>query len=221
MDDVRFRHDGLVHLHWPRHEIVNAATHFIGFLFAVSAAPVLILMATISGTDAELYTFIVYSASLILLYLVSTLYHAWPAGHTKVLLQKLDHMMVYVLIAGTYTPFLVAELGDVIGWSLFFTLWALAAFGIGFKAKYGDLYDGVSTIAYLLMGWVGMVAIVPLYEELPQVSFTFVLAGGIAYSIGTVFYRWETLPHNHGIWHVFCLIGSVCHFVAVLYLLDG
>src|SRR5690606_17641565 len=120
---AKFGHDGLVHLHWPRHEIVNAVTHFIGFLFAVSAVPVLILMATISGTVAELYTFIVYSASLILLYLVSTLYHAWPQGEAKKLLQKLDHMMVYVLIAGTYTPFLLAELGDVIGWSLFLVLW--------------------------------------------------------------------------------------------------
>ncbi|HEX6930333.1 MAG TPA: hemolysin III family protein [Gammaproteobacteria bacterium] len=221
MDNASAGQDGRVHVYWPRHEIVNAVTHFAGFVFAVGAVPVLILMATISGTNTELYTFIVYSASLILLYLVSTLYHAWPEGRTKALLQKLDHMMVYVLIAGTYTPFLVAELGDVVGWTLFCLLWLLAVFGIGFKAKFGDRYDAVSTVAYLLMGWVGLVAIVPLYEELPQVSFTFVLVGGIAYSIGTVFYRWEGLPHNHGIWHVFCLAGSICHFTAVLYLLDG
>src|SRR5690606_19473531 len=183
LDDTSARQDGHVHLYWPRHEIVNAATHFVGLVFAIGAAPVLILMATISGTRTELYTFIVYSASLILLYLFSTLYHAWPEGPTKSVLQKLDHMMVYVLIAGTYTPFLIAELGDVIGWTLFFMLWLLAAFGIGFKARFGDQYDGVSTIAYLVMGWVGLVAIVPLYEELPPESFTYVLAGGIAYSI--------------------------------------
>lgn len=219
MDEVKSRHDGLVHFHWPRHEFINAATHFVGLVMALSAAPVLIVMASLSGTPEELYTFIVYSASLILLYLVSTLYHAWPPGRTKKLLQKMDHMMVYVLIAGTYTPFLVAELGGWMGWSMFLVQWTLAAAGIGVKAVHGDNYDFISTIAYLLMGWVGLIAIVPMYEELPEASFTLVLAGGIAYTIGTVFYRWESIPFNHGIWHVIVLIASACHFTAVFYLL--
>jgi len=219
LDEVKSRHDGLVHFHWPRHEFINAATHFVGLVMALSAAPVLIVMASLSGTPEELYTFIVYSASLILLYLVSTLYHAWPPGRTKKLLQKMDHMMVYVLIAGTYTPFLVAELGGWMGWSMFLVQWTLAAAGIGVKAVHGDNYDFISTIAYLLMGWVGLIAIVPMYEELPEASFTLVLAGGIAYTIGTVFYRWESIPFNHGIWHVIVLIASACHFTAVFYLL--
>lgn len=220
MDEAKFRHDGLVHLRWPRHEFFNTVTHFIGLVLALSAVPVLIVMASIKGTPEELYTFIVYSASLILLYLVSTLYHAWPAGRTKKVLQKMDHMMVYVLIAGTYTPFLVGELGGWIGWTMFFMQWTLAAVGIGMKAVHGDRYDLISTVAYLLMGWIGLIAIVPLYDELSEVSFSLVLAGGIAYTIGTVFYRWETLPHNHAIWHVIVLVASACHFAAVFYLIE-
>lgn len=212
--------DGFVHLRWPRHEFFNALTHFIGLVLALAAVPVLIMMASLNGTRTELYTFIVYSAALILLYLVSTLYHGWPPGRTKRLLQKLDHMMVYVLIAGTYTPFLLAELGDVLGWSLFFLLWTLAAAGIGVKAVHGDRYDLVSTVAYLLMGWVGLVAVVPLYRELPETSFMLVLAGGIAYTIGTVFYRWESIPFNHAIWHVIVLLASGLHFAAVFNLVE-
>lgn len=219
MDDTHSGHDAGIHLHWPRHEFINAVTHFVGLVLALSAAPVLIVMASLNGSPEKLYTFIVYSASLILLYLVSTLYHAWPAGRTKKLLQKMDHMMVYVLIAGTYTPFLIGELGGWLGWSMFFLQWTLAAVGIGVKAVHGDNYDFISTIAYLLMGWIGLIAIVPMYEELPQVSFTLVLAGGIAYTIGTVFYRWESMPFNHGIWHVIVLVASACHFAAVFQLL--
>ena len=213
---------GLVHFHWPRHEFINAVTHFIGLVLALSAAPVLIVMASLNGTPEELYTFIVYSASLILLYLVSTLYHAWPHGRTKKLLQKMDHMMVYVLIAGTYTPFLVAALGGWLGWGMFFLQWTLAATGIAIKAKRGIQTardDFISTVAYLLMGWVGLIAIVPMVDHLPPESFTLVLAGGIAYTVGTVFYLWESMPFNHGIWHVIVLVASACHFAAVFNLL--
>lgn len=218
--DGGFRNEGVIRLHWPKHEVVNALTHLAGFLFALTAVPVLITLATLNGTATEVVTFSVYSASLVLLYLVSTLYHAAPPGRVKVVLQALDHMAVYVLIAGTYTPFLLVALGGIIGWSLFGVLWGLAAIGIGVKAVFIDRFDLFSTIAYVLMGWIGLVAIVPLYEKLPAVSFLFVLAGGIAYTVGAIFYRWETLPHNHGIWHVFCLIGSICHFIAVSWLLD-
>lgn len=212
--------EGVIELHWPRHEVVNALTHFLGFLFAMGGVPVLLTMASLNGTTVEVVTFSIYSASLILLYLVSTLYHAAPAGRVKEVLQALDHMAVYVLIAGTYTPFLLARLGGPWGWSLFVVLWTLAAVGIGLKAFYTNRYDLISTVAYILMGWAGMVAIVPLYQALPGTSFALVLAGGIAYTAGTLFYRWESLPHNHGIWHIFCLAGSVCHFIAVFYLLD-
>lgn len=215
MPPTPMRH--LVH-RWPVHEIVNALTHFAGFLFAVGGVPVLLTLAAMNGNVTHVTTMSVYSASLIILYLVSTLYHAAPPGRAKKLLQALDHMSIYLLIAGTYTPFLLISLGGVWGWSLFGVLWAFAAVGIGLKAVFVDRFNIVSTIAYLLMGWAGLVAIVPLYEALSFSAFALVLAGGLAYTFGAVFYLWESLPHHHGIWHLFCLAGSVCHFIAVFHL---
>lgn len=219
MNDQHAGTSTYIRIHWPRHEFVNAVTHFIGFLFALGGVPVLITVASFNGTATEVATFSIYSASLILLYLVSTVYHAAPPGRAKEVLQSLDHMAVYLLIAGTYTPFLLARLGGVLGWSIFGVLWTLAAIGIGFKVFFTNRYDLASTVAYVLMGWIGLVAIVPLYQALPGSSFAFVLAGGVMYTVGAVFYRWEALPHNHGIWHLFCLAGSVLHFIAVFHLL--
>lgn len=199
----------------PTHEIVNALTHLAGFLFAVGGVPVLITFAAMNGDATHITAMSVYSASLITLYLVSTLYHAAPPGRAKDVLQALDHMSIYLLIAGTYTPFLLISLPNAWGWSLFFGLWTLAAIGIGLKAVFVDRFNLLSTIAYLVMGWAGLIAIVPLYEALPLAAFHLVLAGGLAYTLGTVFYLWESLPHHHGIWHLFCLAGSVCHFFAV------
>lgn len=206
------------HIRWPAHEIVNTLTHFIGFLLALGSVPVLITMAAMNGDTTHVVTMSVYSASLILLYLISTLYHAAPRGRLKDVLQALDHMAIYLLIAGTYTPFVLIELGGKTGWALFFALWGLAAIGIGVKAVFVDRFDVISTVAYILMGWAGLVAIVPLYHALPHVSFALVLAGGIAYTVGALFYLWESLPHNHGIWHIFCVAGSTCHFIAIFWL---
>lgn len=206
------------HPRWPSHEVVNALTHFVGFLLAVGGVPVLITWAAMNGSALHVTTMSVYSASLILLYLISTLYHAAPVGRVKEVLQAMDHMAIYLLIAGTYTPFLLISLGGTWGWSLFGVLWALAAVGVGVKAVYVDRFDLVSTLAYILMGWAGLVAIVPLYESLPWVSFVLVLAGGLAYTLGAVFYLWERMPHNHGIWHLFCIAGSTCHFIAIFWL---
>lgn len=194
-------------------------THLIGFLLAVGSVPFLITVAAMKGSALHVTTMSVYSASLILLYLASTLYHAAPVGRIKEVLQAVDHMAIYLLIAGTYTPFLLISLGGVLGWGLFIALWILAALGIGVKAVFADRFNLVSTIAYILMGWAGMVAIVPLHEALPAVSFNLVLAGGIAYTVGAGFYLWERLPHNHGIWHLFCIGGSVCHFIAAFWLI--
>lgn len=201
-----------------RNEFINALTHFLGFLFATAAAPLLIALAVLRGVP-EVPAYCVYAASLVVLYLVSTLYHAAPEGGLKQRLQALDHMAVFALIAGTYTPFFLAGLGGPLGWGLCLALWVLAGTGIVFKAYCAGRYDLVSTIAYVLLGWFGLVAIVPLYRALPGASFLLVLAGGIFYTIGAVFYRWETLPHNHAIWHVLCLSGSVSHFIAVCFLL--
>lgn len=201
-----------------RHEFINALTHFLGFLFATAAGPLLIALAVMRGVH-EIPAYCIYAASLVILYLVSTLYHAVPDGEIKQRLQALDHMAVFVLIAGTYTPFFLAGLGGALGWSLCLMLWLLAGVGIVFKARYAGRFDLVSTIAYVLLGWSGLVAIVPLYQALPEASFLLVLAGGVLYTVGAIFYRWESLPHNHAIWHVLCLSGSVAHFIAVCFLL--
>lgn len=214
-EETQVRHE---HPRWPSYEVVNVVTHFIGFLLAVGSVPVLITMAAMNGSAMHVTAMSVYSASLILLYLASTLYHAAPVGRVKEVLQAMDHMAIYLLIAGTYTPFLLISLGGVWGWSMFGAMWTLAALGIGVKAVFADRFDLISTIAYILMGWAGLVAIVPLYEALPAVSFNLVLVGGIAYTVGAGFYLWESLPLNHGIWHLFCIGGSVCHFIAVLWL---
>lgn len=204
---------------WPRGEIANTVTHFLGLLLAVGGVPVLITFAALYGTAREVSTFSVYSATLILLYLASTLYHAAPPGKVKTVLHRLDHMAIYLLIAGTYTPFLIVGMGDIWGWSLFFVLWGLAAAGLGIKAVFPYRFRLVSTLAYVLMGWAGLVAIVPLARSLPEISFILVLAGGLSYTLGALFYLWRGFPHHHAIWHVFCVGGSVLQFIAVFYLL--
>lgn len=203
----------------PPHEVVNAATHFAGFLLAVGGVPVLITVAALFGTAREVSTYSIYSATLILTYLASTLYHLWPAGTVKQVLHRLDHMAIYLLIAGTYTPFLIVGLGDIWGWSLFGVLWGLAIVGLGIKAIFPYRFRMISTLAYILMGWAGLAAIGPLAHSLPAASFQLVLAGGLSYTLGAVFYLWRRIPHHHGIWHVFCVGGSVLHFIALFYLL--
>ncbi|MDX1442760.1 MAG: hemolysin III family protein [Gammaproteobacteria bacterium] len=204
---------------WTTHELVNTVTHAAGFLLALGSVPVLITLAAVNGSAREVTTFSIYSATLILMYLASTLYHAARPGRVKDILQALDHMAIYLLIAGTYTPFLLVGLGDMTGWILFYTLWGLALVGIGVKVFFTNRFDLVSTLAYLLMGWAGLAAIGPLYEKLPGPAFALVIAGGLCYTLGAVFYVWERLPHNHGIWHLFCLAGSVTQFIAVFFLL--
>lgn len=205
--------------HWTREEIANALTHFLGFLLAVGGVPVLITFAALYGTAREVSTFSIYSATLILTYLASTLYHAAPPGPVKDLLHRLDHMAIYLLIAGTYTPFLIVGMGDVWGWTLFVLLWGLAAVGLGIKAVFPYRFRLLSTLAYVLMGWAGLVAIVPLARSLPETAFILVLAGGLSYTLGAAFYLWRAFPHHHAIWHLFCLGGSVCQFIAVFFLL--
>ena len=200
-------------------EWLNTLTHFLGFLLAVSAVPVLITLAVFDGTAREVTTFSVFGATLILTYLSSSLYHHAQPGAFKRALRRLDHLCIYLLIAGTYTPFLLVALPGAWGWSLFGVLWGLAALGIAAKLGLGHRFDLASTIAYVLMGWIGLVAIVPLSRSLPTVSFVLVLTGGVSYTVGALFYSWGNLRFHHAIWHVFCLGGSVLQFLAVFFLL--
>ena len=204
-----------------RDEWLNTLTHFCGLLLALGAVPVLITFAALRGTARDIVTFSIFSAALIVTYLSSSLYHHARPGHGKHILRRVDHLAIYLLIAGTYTPFALVGLGGAWGWSLFGSVWGLALVGIVAKLSFGHRFDLVSVIAYVLMGWVGLVAIVPLVRHLPRDSTVLVLTGGVSYTIGAVFYTWEKLRFNHAIWHVFCLGGSVLQFTAVFFLLGG
>lgn len=201
-------------------EWLNTLTHFLGFLLAVGGVPVLITLAVLLGTHREVATFSIFGAALIFTYMSSTIYHYVQPGALKRFMRLVDHFSIYLLIAGTYTPFLLVGLKGAWGWSLFGVLWGLAAVGILAKLGFRHRFDLISTIAYVSMGWVGLVGIVPLVHDLPTPSLVLVLAGGASYTIGALFYALDNkLRFNHAIWHLFCLGGSVLQFVAVFFLL--
>lgn len=164
----------------------------------------------------------IFGASLVLLYTASTLFHSIPMVGPKRVLRVVDHCAIYVLIAGTYTPFTLVTLHGPWGWSLFGFTWGLAILGIGFKIFFTGRYEFLSVLVYLLMGWCGIAAIEPMLHALATGGLWWLLAGGLCYSFGVIFYAWDGLRFNHAIWHLFVLGGSVCHFFAVLlYVIPG
>ncbi len=199
-----------------REEIANAITHGLGAVLSVGAGAVLITLAVLWGDVWTIVGVSVFVGSLVLLYTASTLYHAIPHLGAKMHLQKFDHCAIYVLIAGTYTPFLLGAMRGGPGWILFVTIWALAAGGVVFKLFFTGRFNLVSTLLYIAMGWLIIFMIGPMRASLPPVSVAWLIAGGVAYTGGTVFYLSERMPYAHAIWHVFVLAGSVCHFAAVL-----
>lgn len=200
----------------------NCVTHGLGAALSVAALSVLVTLASQHGEARHIVTVAVYGASLVLMYLASTFYHAMPPGRAKHWLKVLDHVSIYCLIAGTYTPFLVVLIGGAWGWSLFGVIWGLALAGTVFKLFFVGRYDFVSTMVYVGMGWLVLVGVRPFLMHLPTGALIWLLAGGVAYTGGVVFYLWDHLPFNHAIWHLFVLAGSACHFVAVAgYVLPG
>jgi hemolysin III len=204
----------------PGEEFWNTLLHFLGLILAIGALPVLITVAAFRGTTLEIVTFSIYGASLTATYMVSTLYHYAKPGRWKQLLRRADHITIYYLIAGTYTPFLLIALKGVWGWTLFCVLWGLALFGTFFKIMFAHRFELLSTLLYVAKGWAGLAVIVPLAHALPLPSFVLVLVGGICYTLGAGFYAWEKLHFNHAIWHFFCLAASVVQFIAVFFLLQ-
>ena len=205
--------------HW-RVEIWNALTHGLGFLLSLMAGAVLITLVAMRGNDWQLASAIVFAVSLSLLYCASTLYHSIPGPVAKRRLKILDHCAIYVLIAGSYTPFALTALRGHGGWWLFGVVWTLALAGIIFKLFFTGRFKGVSTLIYLGMGWMALTAIRPFLELVPLTTLAWLLAGGIFYSVGTLFYM-NKHRHAHAVWHGFVLSGSGCHFVAVLLQLSG
>lgn len=200
-------------------ELVNSITHGIGTAISIAGLVVLVVFAAIYGTVWHIVSFSIFGATSILLYLSSTLYHAFYGEKVKRLFRKFDHMGIYLLIAGTYTPFCLTILRGPLGWTLFGIIWGMAIVGIVKEIFLNGKWKIISTIAYLIMGWVIVIAIYPMYMKMTFLGFVFLVAGGIAYSLGTYFFVNEKVKFNHGIWHLFVLAGTVCHFFAVLSLL--
>lgn len=198
-----------------REEIANALSHGAGAIAALAGGTVLIALAAVHGDGWQLTSAIVFAVCLLLLYLASTLYHAIGHAAAKRRLKILDHCAIYLLIAGTYTPFALVGLRGPWGWSLFALIWTLALAGCVFKLFFTGRFKGLSTAIYLVMGWIALVALEPMLRLLPSSTLAWMLAGGLAYSLGTVFYMSRRLPYAHAIWHGFVLLGSACHFVAV------
>jgi hemolysin III len=201
-------------------EIANAITHGIGALLAVAALVVLIVMAAIRGSVWHIVSFSIFGATLVLLYFASTLYHSLTHVKAKRVFHKFDHISIYLLIAGTYTPFCLTALRGWIGWTVLGVVWSCAILGAVLKAISVGKRIKLSTVLYVLMGWVILVAIQPLYKAMPFNGFLFLIAGGISYTIGTIFFIRNQVKYNHSVWHVFVLGGSVLHFFSVLSLLN-
>ena len=198
-----------------REEIANAVTHGLGVVLAIGGGAVLITLTVIYAGVREIVSASVFVASLVLLYAASTLYHAAREPRLKSRLKVLDHCAIFLLIAGTYTPFTVVAMRGGWGWSLFGVIWGLAVMGIVFKLFFTGRYRVLSTATYVGMGWLALVAFIPLVQALTPAALGWLIAGGVLYTAGTVFYHNERVPYSHAVWHLFVLGGSICHFAAV------
>lgn len=201
-------------------ELLNSITHGIGVLLSIAGLVLLVVFASTRpyGDVWKIVSFSIYGASLILMYTASTLYHSYQNPRIKEFLNLFDHAAIYVLIAGTYTPFTLVSLRGPWGWSIFGVIWGLAIAGVIFKLFfYKDKYRKVSTILYFLMGWIILIAIRPLIMEVPVAGLLWLLGGCLIYSMGIPFYIKRENPYNHVIWHLFVLGGSITHFFAIMF----
>ena len=198
-----------------REELASALTHGLAAVAALAGSAVLITLAALHGDTWQLGASIVFGVTLLLLYVASTLYHSVQHPVAKGRLKVFDHCAIYLLIAGTYTPFTLIGLRGPWGWGLFIAIWTLAIGGVVFKLFYTGRFKRLSTLIYIAMGWLIIVAIKPMLNSLDAWTLGWLLAGGLFYTLGTYFYHRESIPYSHAIWHMFVIAGSVCHFVAV------
>lgn len=197
-------------------EIANSLSHGLTLVLALLATPTLIASALEQGEVFTVVGAAVFAGTVALLYFTSTLYHALPASRAKAVFQLLDHSAIYLLIAGTYTPFTLGVLRGRWGWLLLGLIWGLALLGLTFKLLTGTRYSKLSTGLYVLMGWTVLVVIKPLWEVMPGWGIFWLVAGGLAYTGGVVYYATDHVRYNHFRWHLFVIAGTACHFVAVL-----
>lgn len=204
------------HVYTRREEIANSITHGIGALLSVAALVLLIVFASLKGTALHVVSFTIYGSSMLLLYLASTLVHSFPEGRAKRVFEVLDHSFIYVFIAGTYTPLLFTVIKGALGWTLFGIVWGIAAAGVVFKSFFVNRFLFTSTMIYILMGWIIVFAWQPLVTGLAPSGLKLLIAGGLCYTVGTIFYMWRSFPYHHAVWHMFVLAGSIVHFFAIL-----
>jgi hemolysin III len=204
-------------------EIANSVTHGVGLLLSVAALAFLVVAAASTRDPWRVTAASVYGATLVLLYATSTLYHALPGRRVKAVFQRLDHAAIYLLIAGTYTPFVLGPLRGGWGWSLFGIVWALAVLGIVLKSVFGIRLAMLSTVVYIVMGWLVVIAAGPLAARVPAAGVHWLVVGGVLYTFGVIFFAWDQrVRYSHAVWHLFVLAGSAAHFLAVLqYALDA
>lgn len=199
-----------------REEFANALTHGLGATAALAGGAVLIALAARFGDAWQLTGATVFGLCLLLLYIASTLYHAIQHPVLKARLKVVDHCAIYLLIAGTYTPFTLIGLRGELGWWLFAAIWTLAVAGVVFKLFFTGRFKLLSTLIYVAMGWLVLIAIVPVFRALDGWTFGWLLAGGACYTLGTFFYHRPSMRYSHAVWHMFVIAGSVCHYVSVM-----
>jgi len=198
-------------------EKINVITHAIGFVMSIAALTLLVIFASLKGTVWHIVSFAIYGASLVILYFASTVFHLSENQKVRNHLNIFDHAAIFLLIAGTYTPFALVTLHGPWGWTIFGIVWGLAIAGIILKLFYTGRFNTLSTLMYIAMGWLIVIAIKPLIAALPFEGLMWLLAGGLSYSVGAVFFLIDKLPYNHAIFHVFVVAGSACHFIAVFW----
>jgi hemolysin III len=205
------------HVYSKKEEIVNAITHGIGVLLSIAALVFLIIVAVKEGTALHVTAATIFGVTMILLYTASTLVHSFPPGKAKDLFEIFDHSAIYLFIAGTYTPFMLIAINGALGWTLLAIVWGVAIVGTVFKVFFVKKFLYLSTVLYIAMGWLIVIAWGPLTDALPTAGVQLLIAGGLAYTVGAIFYVWRGFPFHHAVWHVFVLAGTVAHFFAVLF----
>ncbi len=201
----------------PLEEKLNIISHLIGFIMGIAAVALLVTFASLRGTARHVISFSIFGSSIIILFAASVLYHSAKNHRVRARLKVFDHAAIYALIAGTYTPFTLVTLNGVVGWVLFGIIWGLAVTGIIVKLFFTGRFDIISTVMYVLMGWVIVFAIKPLTGNIPLAGFLWLLGGGISYTVGAVLYSIDRIKFNHALFHAFVLVGAFCHFWSVFF----
>jgi hemolysin III len=200
-----------------KQEIANSITHGIGIALSIAALTILVVFAALQGNPWKIISFSLFGASLIILYLFSTLYHSFTNPKVKKFFRILDHCSIFILIAGIYTPITLITLRGPIGWTLFGLIWGMAICGIIFKSFFTGKYNKISTLFYVFMGWIVVFALKPLIQNSSFRLLTWFLIGGLCYTLGVFFYALKKVAYSHAIWHLFVLAGSICHFFGILF----